>query len=250
VHSRAEIRKLANRFIPASLLWRLGLKTELVFWDRYFATGGLDWSPRYAERLDPDAPLLESAVIESLDRLDQRELSVLDVGAGPITALGRVYRGRRLRIVAVDALADEYAAMLCRHGVLSPVPTIYGKGENLLDRFRPDSFDLAYARNALDHCVDPVRTIVNMVSLVRPDRDVVLVHGVDEAETSAYAGLHQWNFREYEGALLVWNQGEVHNLTNVVAGAARVRCDEQHGELVVVITKLSSGLATPSGEPT
>ena len=37
---------------------------------------------------------------------------VLDVGAGPLTALGKVWPGRTLELTAVDPLADEYNAIL------------------------------------------------------------------------------------------------------------------------------------------
>src|SRR5688572_27191185 len=106
-------RKLRNRVLPATFIWRRGLNSELKFWYTFFGTKGLG-SEGFERRLDRDSVLQDATVISKLDLLPPQDkpLRILDVGAGPVTNLGRIYKGRRLSIVAVDCLADRYNEIL------------------------------------------------------------------------------------------------------------------------------------------
>jgi SAM-dependent methyltransferase len=131
---------------------------------------------------------------------------LIDVGAGPITSIGYTHPGVDLDITAIDPLAEEYDELLAEYGITPPVRTISGSAEELLTQFAPGSFDVAHARNCLDHGVDPVRSIRNMVRVVRPGGAVVLRHALREAVTQNYRGLHGWNFESRDGDLVVWRR--------------------------------------------
>ena len=149
----------------------------------------LDWPEEYAERLNPRDDAHRAA-----DRRPGwpvylgQTVSILYVGAGPMTTLGKKYPGQDApSVTAVDPLADEYGTrLLDQAGVVPPVRTLAGRGEELLERFAPESFDVAYARNSLDHSDDPARVIANMVRLVRPGGCVALRHYRTEGETEQY----------------------------------------------------------------
>ena len=66
---------------------------------------------------------------------------ILDVGAGPLTGLAGV-TGQRLHITATDPLADEFNRILDEVGIEPPVPTLACSGDNLLDRFEPELFEI------------------------------------------------------------------------------------------------------------
>src|SRR5438034_8427673 len=86
------------------LLWRQkGVGHELDFWRRWFETRGLHWPEDYRKRLDADALLEEQLIVDRLPELDD-VVSILDVGAGPLTVLGKRFPGTSLRITAVDPL--------------------------------------------------------------------------------------------------------------------------------------------------
>jgi hypothetical protein len=117
------------------LLWRgKGVDHEVDFWTRWFGTKGLHWPDDYRRRLDPEAELDEPLIVDRLGDLGE-EVAILDVGAGPLTALGKTYPGKTLRITPVDPLAPEYDKLLDEFGVDPPVRTIFCPGEGLLDRF-------------------------------------------------------------------------------------------------------------------
>ena len=198
-------RKLRMRRSP-TIGRRVALEQEVEFWRNWFATGGLQWPEHYRFCTDPDSEVDDPLLREILAACPQSTVSILDVGAGPITGIGFRYPDKQLAITAVDPLASAYDGILSEHGVEPPVRTLPLHGEQLPDRFRPGSFDLAFARNALDHSVDPLPIIRNMIAVVRRGGHVVLRHVPNEAVTQGYGQLHRWNFDERDGRCIVWRR--------------------------------------------
>lgn len=194
-------------------------QAELLFWEGFIRTRGYDWPQDFEIRLDPSAPLTEELIAKRIARVEGRP-RILDVGAGPTTILGYTYDDVPLDIVAVDPLADGYAALWRHFGIEPPLPVHPGAGEDLLELFDPATFDFAFARNSLDHSLDPSRIISNMVELVRPGGWVVLRHHRNEGEEQAYEDLHRWNFDLREGDLIVWNPDSETSVTEALAGRA------------------------------
>jgi len=171
--------------------WYRGIPAEVLFWDKYFRTKGLKWHVNYENRIDPTFPLQDHV----RELLPQRsEIYILDVGAGPITVLGKKCAGKSIHITAVDALADEYDKILRHYQIEPPVKTHKLDAEKLTTHFAPNTFDLVYACNSIDHSYNPEQAILEMVSVVKPGCYVLLEHAVDEGESERYSGLHQWNF--------------------------------------------------------
>lgn len=115
--------------------WQEGIPSEIAFWDNYIATQGGMWPEDFAIRMDPQSPLQQN-VIEVFPATAGRELKILDVGAGPLTYLGKVWPGHALAITAVDPLADEYAAIFAKHNLTPPVRTTRGVAKRLVEQFQ------------------------------------------------------------------------------------------------------------------
>jgi SAM-dependent methyltransferase len=179
-----------------------GIAHELEFWDDWLRTRGAEWPESYLRRLDPQAELSEyhRALVE---RLPQDEITILDVGAGPLTVLGKRHPSKRVRIVATDALAAEYDGLLDRYGIEPPVRTIYAEGERLTARFAECTFDLVTAQNCVDHMRDPLEAIRQMLLVVKPGGLVVLDHLPSEGKHANYVGMHQWDMAIEEGDFLI-----------------------------------------------
>src|SRR5271169_5360305 len=111
--------------------WAAGTPHEVGYWEHYFATGGDQWPEDLKRRLDPVVPLQEH-VGRYLPRGSAR---ILDVGAGPLTSLGKTWPDTPVEIVAVDALADEYDRILSEEGITPPVRTTRCDAERLTERF-------------------------------------------------------------------------------------------------------------------
>ena len=103
-----------------------------------------------------------------------------------------------------------------------PVATELCRGEDIAARFSPDEFDIAYARNSIDHSIDPMRVIENMVEVVRPGGAIVLRHYRCEAEVMHYEQGHQWNFDVDQDRLLVWGKRVTYDVTDRLRDRATV----------------------------
>lgn len=230
-------RSLARLLGLRHFLWRDALGDEVRFWTRYLSSGGLSWKEEYRDRLDAALPLQED-VRACITPRPGHPVRILDVGAGPLTVLGKVWEGWEIQLSAVDPLARQYAEVLAQQQLKAPVPTEECRAEDLAARFGCGVFDLAYARNCLDHSEDPVQAVEQMVEVVRPGGVVLLEHWPDEGESEDYHGLHQWNFRCENGAFIIWNRTCRTDMGARLAGRARVECrlKTSEGKPMVVAT--------------
>lgn len=201
--------------------WASGIAEELAFWDAWLACGGQPWPEDYQFRRQPDAPL-QPRITAALGSNPGVPLQVLDVGAGPLTALGKQWDGQVLQITAIDPLAEAYDRLLESHGVTPLVRTQTGFAERLVEQFGAAQFDLVYARNCIDHSDDPCQAIQQMVAVAKPGGLVYMYHGINEAESQHFQGFHQWNLFCRAGDLYVGNLQQEINLNQLLAPVADV----------------------------
>lgn len=196
--------------------WQRALPTEVGFWDGYLAELAVNDTSRYR---DPDYAWADEPVYRrAIELVDCEDVAVLDVGAGPMTAVPKVHPGKRIAITAFDPLADEYNAKLNELGIEPLVRTRRADGESILDHVAESSFDIAHASNCLDHAYDPAAAIRAMALAVRPGTGLVLLrHERNEGTRQHYLGLHQWNFDARGGQFVVWRPGTERNLSRELA---------------------------------
>jgi SAM-dependent methyltransferase len=151
-------------------------------------------------------------------------IRILDVGAGPLTAVGRKLPGREVDLVAVDPLADAFDRILSDLGIDPPTRTRKAAGEALLPVFGPDQFDIVVCGNALDHSHDPALCVGQMFAVTRPGGWMYLWHYANEAEEEGYAGLHQWNLEARDGDMILWNRSSRVSCRELLGPAAEVDC--------------------------
>lgn len=222
--------------------WEEALPEELLFWENALKDGGRNWiRSEYEERLNPDLPL-QGFLTELIPAAPGAAVRILDVGAGPLTRLGKHWPGRRLELTPVDPLAEQYRALLDRLGIRPPVFTEEGHGEKLQEQFGENFFDLAYASNSLDHSYDPMRAIRQMFAVVRPGCCVYLWHFPHVGVEEGYAGLHQWNFDIRDGDLILSDgRGKRHALREEFRGLGQTTCHfekfQNHSVVVGIIRK-------------
>ena len=230
-------KNLAMRTGMPRLIWQTNLNTEIDFWDRYLKTKGLEWKEGFQTRINPLTPI--DPHIEEL--LPVGEVSILDVGAGPLTCLGKVSEGRRIDLTAVDPLAAAYDKLLAKYDVVPPLRTVYAKAEILTPVFRKNQFDLVHARNCIDHSFNPLQAFEQMLEVVKIGGFVIALHEINEGKNEGYAGLHQWNFFSQDGEFLIGNrEGKTVNVSAELRNRAEVRCDTAFspGWLVVRMKKI------------
>jgi len=236
---RSTLKQIAHNIARACgahrWLWRSGLDSELRFWDRYLGSGGLHWKDDFQRRLDPAFPL-QPRPARTLSGHSAQVVDILDVGAGPLTYLGKTLPGHELRITAVDPLAEGYTALMEKHKVQAPVRTQFARGEELDVKFAADSFDLVFARNCIDHSENPMTAITQMLRVTRPGGSVQLEHWPNEGEQEKYRGLHQWNFDCQDGRFIIWSQRQRVDVAEHYAGQCEVTCafEQEDGNPMVI----------------
>jgi SAM-dependent methyltransferase len=227
-------RALVRFGLVRRLLWRTRAKSEIDFWAGWLtgAPGTEQWAGDRELRLAPDTEIRDPLVRAELERIPAEEISILDVGAGPLTSLGYRCPGKTLTIVPVDPLAEDYARLLREARLEPPIPTLAVAGEALLEHFGSRRFDIAYATNSLDHSADPFTIISNMVAVVRTGGIVLLRHKRNEGESARYGGLHQWNFDAVDDSLLLWNNAVEVNVNTALEGRAVTTAWIERGEVI------------------
>lgn len=238
----AAIGKMPSRRLRVHalrIIWRRGVQSEVAFWDRWLATKGLEWPADFQRRVDPLAPLTDSFVIEAIQGMPHQVVEILDVGAGPLTVLEKKLSGRELRITAVDPLAGQYAALLERYDVRPIVRTQSCDAESLRRMFSKGTFDLTYARNALDHSFNPIKAITQMLHVTKDGGFVLLKHIRNEATRRQYVDFHQWNFDRRANDFVVWNPLLEWNVTRELRGLATVSVETPDDWILCKIQKKS-----------
>jgi SAM-dependent methyltransferase len=204
--------------------WAEGLPEESNFWRFALTNPSRYWSAEaFRFRMDSNAPLQPELCALFANHVGT--FRILDVGAGPLTSLGKRWLGHDVEITPIDPLAPEYDALLADLNLVAPVRTKAGTAEKLDEAFAPNQFDLAYASNALDHAHDPVASIAQMLRVVKPGGCVYLWHFANEGLTESYAGLHQWDFDVRDGDFLISN------------GRRKCSLQERFGSEAVVTTE-------------
>lgn len=229
VRARNAVKRLLRPYFRLTASRSEGLADELRFWDRWLSTrGGERYRPEeFASLLDPDEPLAP-AYRSLVDALAQDEVRILDVGAGPLTMIGKKHPTKRVQIVAADILAKEYNVLLERHRLTPPVRTVFADGQNLMETFPENSFDLVIARNSIDHADDPVGVILQMLLCVKEDHTVVMDHVENEADHQNCQGLHQWNLSVEDHQFIIRGRGRTINVSSELASLGEFECTRVH----------------------
>jgi SAM-dependent methyltransferase len=239
-------RKLSEQDRQAAL-WEAGKEEEVEWWREWLVTEGQIWRPEeYRSSLNPEQPL-QDYVVEHLNAPPGATVSILDVGAGPLTKLGKRWEGRTVHITAVDPLAYEYQRLLAEVDITPLTQTQLGEAERLTERFPTNHFDLVHMQNALDHSYDPLLGIREMLDVVKPGCCVLLLHFANEAEMQGYEGLHQWNLCADSGNFVIWNRDTRFSVNEALGDAAQIAVSESEvdkneeevvkGEILVSLKK-------------
>jgi SAM-dependent methyltransferase len=227
-------RKMKIRLpIKSETRWKWNIKSEIRFWDKCVRTNGLIWPEEYKLRIDPGLPLQEEIIL-LLPNKD--EIAILDVGAGPLTYIGKVYDKAKINIIAVDPLADEYDKILNKYGVIPAVRTIKLDAEKLTSKFPNDQFDFVFARNCIDHSYSPEQSVLEMIKVVKRNHYVYLKHKPNEAIKEDWQGLHQWNLSSDNGDFIISSKELKINFSDKYKSLCEIKCEYSSQEDMINVT--------------
>jgi SAM-dependent methyltransferase len=187
--------------------WEANLNDEFADACKWFtAAGNGETEPRedIAWRLNPAADFSQREYIGEYLRPNAppgAAVSILDVGAGPMTFLPKAWVTRTVRITAIDPLAERYGEILRAGSLAAPVPTLPGKAETLRDTFAENHFDAVFTRNAFEQFQDPLLGLRQMLAVVKPGRWVLVLQEGMRDDAQQRRG--PWVLREEDDELLM-----------------------------------------------
>lgn len=218
--------------------WLKGIPYEVAFWRSYYSNAKrrrdlFGWSG-YDQMCSLDAFDVQGYI----GSLPQPDPVVVDLGCGMSYAMGNVFPTKpAARVDFVDPLAAFYNKILKDYHVERP-EIRFGMIENLSASYRNGSVDFIHVRNALDHCLDPMRGIIEALACLRIGGVLYLNHFRNEATRENYRGFHQWNIDLRQGDLVLWNNDETIYVADRLADCATIETAETaEGRIVAVIRK-------------
>ena len=221
--------------------WEKALPEEALFWRNALENPSTHWvQSEFDQRTNPEFPF-QMEFRQLIHSNGESVVKILDVGAGPLTRIGKIWPGHQLEITATDPLAESYEQLLNDIALVPLVKTQNCLGEELAEKFSPDFFDFSYSSNALDHSREPVVVIQQMLKVTKPLGSLYLWHFANCGIGERYKGLHQWNFDRDGSDLLISDGRSSTFLQPILGDTATVKChdDTAFGSRVVVavITK-------------
>lgn len=150
--------------------------------------------------------------------------TVMDIGCGLALKYGaELESGGKVQLVPVDALAHFYNILDGRIGELKEdCRHRFGLFEFLGNQFGRNYADYIIINNALDHCIDPWRSLVECLYVLKLGGRMYLNHKRAEAVYEGWTGLHKWNIDCFHGELLIWNKENAVNVTEKLKEFAEV----------------------------
>ncbi len=176
--------------------WQRGSKVTMVHYRKKIAAA----DPVKHEAFDPKSVL--QPVFAGCLSPGQTKLEILDVGAGPWTTINKKHPGVEVAIEAIDAKADRFLPTLVKANKLPPVPTRQMFAEHLTEHYAEGQFDITHVQNALDHTIEPLRVLQNMVAVTKSGGHIIICGYINEASRSS-GGLHKWNMYLEDDALWI-----------------------------------------------
>lgn len=217
--------------IPNRIRWEKGIHMEIKFWDDFIRTKGLEWKDEFSDRLNKSTKL-QAELIPLLPQ-GINKLKILDVGSGPLSYLGKIYKNIKLEITAIDPLANEYAKILQKYSVVPIIKTQNVAAENISQHFKENLFDLVFARNCIDHSISPEKAILEMIKVTKQNCYVYMMHKPNEAETENYSGLHQWNFSCVKGDFIISSKNKKLNFSKKYSSYAKIKTSIIKGDWLI-----------------
>ena len=160
--------------------------------------------------------------IESLDAP-----SIMDIGCGLAPRFGNLLsNGKNVRIIRVDPLSFFYNKINERYAKGELDKCQFGMFEYAAQYYSEGSMDSVIINNALDHCIDPYKSILELLTVLKNDGVIYMKHNRAEGINNGYCGLYQWNL-DYnsQGDFLIWNDENAINITQQLKNIAEVHIE-------------------------
>ncbi|MBM2813850.1 MAG: hypothetical protein HW421_612 [Ignavibacteria bacterium] len=175
---------------------------DAAFWYNFLKSEGSGNKQDFLDRLNPDLQLQQLYSI-ILDEAGSTSPKILVLNAGPVTNIGKIYKGNKIDITATDKIPNIYEKILAKLNIIPPVKTTYCETEQLCNTFSEETFDIISASYSLDRSTHPKNVIFDLLKLLKSGGSIVLEHIVNSGKKHSYKDDHKWNFAIDNGNFVI-----------------------------------------------
>ena len=190
--------------------WVNNLISEVEFWVNYVAKETGEYHDDYIERMQNDNFIKnDTECVEYLLKYVKQlgNPKIADIGCGLTAKFGeKISEKEVIDITRIDPLAYFYNEINKKYAVGRMAEVKFGLFEFMAHYYKKNSFDVVIICNALDHCIDPYKSIIECLNVVKNGGMLYLNHYRSEGVNERYTGLHQWNIDYNDNEeLIIWN---------------------------------------------
>ncbi len=243
-HHRYELPVLLDRTVEINIdyenkisQWVKSFLAEASFWkDEAISSNGF-YHDHYLNRIISNKEFeckRASAYIDSSS-------VVLDVGCGICSMYGNKINGKTFSLTGIDPLAPFYNRLNSKayengltNGV-KPSEIKFGLFEMMSYIYPNNSCDVILIDNAIDHCIDPLCSVVECLKTIKVGGVLSTYHHINEAYKAFYADMHQWNVcSNSENHLVFWNKESFIDVNKALGDYVDISTEvyESHGVAV------------------
>ncbi|MCR4933656.1 MAG: class I SAM-dependent methyltransferase [Lachnospiraceae bacterium] len=189
--------------------WAVELMSEVKFWKEEVLTSG---GRCYQQNVERNS--VQGFSCGRIPERDYRNKTILDLGCGLIYQWG-CGNSEDVNYVPVDPLAYYYNNLYSRWEKANGFrkPTHFGMIEFLSNMYHGDA-DYILIDNAIDHCIDPLKGLLEALKVLKKDGTLSLFTYENESLNALGWGLHQWNLAlNNEKEFIIWNFGNYVNVS-------------------------------------
>lgn len=209
------------------ITWLDNIMSEVDFWINCVAKEDARGREDYLNRLHNNNFIYEKSLNTDylVDYLSVRNTPmVYDIGCGLAPRFGELLpNGNRILLTEVDPLAPFYNTINAKFAPCEYSMIKFGMFEYIDMFLQRESADAIIINNALDHCIDPYKSIVKCLAVLKKGGLLHLNHGRMEGVVEGYAGLHQWNLDYDENDnFIIWNNEIMLNASKRLENIAEI----------------------------
>lgn len=207
-------------FFKQSQIWTENLMSEVEFWVKQTRNSDVDYIKNYME--NRNFFTYDKDLVHTAKNLKRGSI-VMDIGCGLVSMYGNILPDMsEIELLPIDPLSYYYNKIYCK-GRNRQKECKFGMFEFMADFYEENYSDLILINNALDHCIDPFKSVVECLFVLKVDGKLRMKHRRAEALYEKYSGLHKWNI-DYDNNdnFIIWNENNAVNVTDVLKEVADI----------------------------